>query len=427
MIELSKNADDILRHQQTIRDKCLHPSGTFIEFKKEEIEQSIPDLFEKQVGKYPDRLAVKSKDDELTYAGLNAAANRVAWAILAQRGPGEEPIALLFQQGASAIAAILGVLKAGKFYVPLDPSYPPARINHVLRDSQSCLIVSDSRNLSLARELTRNERQLMNIDELDPSLGDDRDPGLSISPDDPAMIIYTSGSTDEAKGVVHSHRGTLHDIMAFTNDVCVGTRDKLTLLHSVSFSAGIRNTFSALLNGAALFPFDVKEEGLTELASWLVHEEITIYHSTPTVFRHLVQSLADDEGFPNVRLVRLSGEPVTKEDVELYRRCMSQECILQNGLASTEAHSISHYFIDKATPITENMVPVGYPVEDMKILLLDHAGREVGFNQIGKRKPQQFGGLFVWVVLWLQQVTQQLLMQGQQLFEIVSPANNRIP
>ncbi|MCH8282861.1 MAG: AMP-binding protein, partial [Chloroflexi bacterium] len=121
MSGLSRHAVDIPPKQQAIRDKCFHSTGTFIEFKKEETEQSIPDRFEKQVGKYPERLAVKSKDDELTYAALNAAANRVAWAILSEHGESQEPVALLLDQGVPAIVAILGVLKAGKTYVPLDP------------------------------------------------------------------------------------------------------------------------------------------------------------------------------------------------------------------------------------------------------------------------------------------------------------------
>ena len=123
MTNLSGNIADATR-QQSIRAKCFHPTGKFIEFKKEEIEQSIPDRFEQMVRMYPDRLAVKARSHQLTYDELNKAANRVAHGILAQRREGNEPIVLLFQHDAPVITAILGVLKAGKIYVPLDPSYP---------------------------------------------------------------------------------------------------------------------------------------------------------------------------------------------------------------------------------------------------------------------------------------------------------------
>ena len=129
----------------------LGTAAPFEPLTHEMLEQSIPARFEQQVEKYPDRLAVKSRSDTLTYAALNHAANRVAHAILAQRGPGAEPIALLLEQGAPLIAAILGVLKAGKMYVPLDPSFPQAQLTYMLDDSQAALIVTNGKHLSLAK------------------------------------------------------------------------------------------------------------------------------------------------------------------------------------------------------------------------------------------------------------------------------------
>src|SRR5262245_61719201 len=114
--------------QEAIRAKCLHPDGGFIEFTKEETEQSIAGRFEKIERKFPDRLAVKAGDRSLSYEALNQAANRVARAILAKCGQGNEPIALLFEHGIDAIVAILGTLKAGKFYFALDPLFPAERI-----------------------------------------------------------------------------------------------------------------------------------------------------------------------------------------------------------------------------------------------------------------------------------------------------------
>ena len=102
--------------QRRIRDRCYHPTGTFIEFEKDEIEQSIPDRFEQQVCKYPNRLAVKSRSYELTYDELNRTANRLARTILAECGEEQEQIALLLDHDLPIMVAILGVLKAGKVY-----------------------------------------------------------------------------------------------------------------------------------------------------------------------------------------------------------------------------------------------------------------------------------------------------------------------
>ena len=374
MSDLTRHFVALPPEQQAIRDKCFHPTGTFIEFKKEEIEQSIPDRFEKQVGKYPDRLAVKSKEEELTYAGLNAAANRVAWAILAQRGPGEEPIVLLIEQGASELAAILGISKAGKIYVPLVPTYPLARLNYLLEDSQSGLIVTNNQNVTLAEELAQNGCRLLNIDELDFGFST-ANPGLSISPDRLAYIQYTSGSTGQPKGATQNHRNLLHDMMNYTNAIHICPEDRMSLLSSGTGQA-IKNIFGALLNGAALLPFNLKEEGSSRLVHWLIQEEITVCRIAAMAFRNFVSILTAEEEFPKLRLIRLASETVSKRDVELYKKHFSSACILVNGLSSGETITIRKYFIDKHTEITAKTVPVGYPVADQEVFLLDGDGRD---------------------------------------------------
>ena len=330
--------------QQAIQAKCFHPSGTFVEFKKEEIEQSIPDRFEQQVAKYPDRIAVKTRSHELTYDELNKAANRVAQAILAQRGEGEEPIALLFEQGAQLITTILGVLKAGKFYVPLDPSHPQARITSMLENLQAGLIITNDKNLCLAKEMAQNRIKAITLDELD-SCATTENIGLTISPDSQAVIIYTSGSTGEPKGVIQNHRNVLHMIMRYTNALHICGLDRLSLLYSPSVSGALRVISLALLNGAGIFPFDVKEEGLGNLPNWMIQERITMYRSVATLFRHFVDTLTGEEEFPHLRLICVGGEPIYGRDVDLYKKHFSPDCLFVHGYACSETGMILLNFI----------------------------------------------------------------------------------
>ena len=115
---------NLLPQQLSILGRCFHPTGTYIEFAWEEVEQPVSTRFENQVRLYPNNLAVKTTRREITYGQLNHDANRLAHAILGQPGIGDGPVALLFEQGIQAISAILGVLKAGRAFVPLDPSFP---------------------------------------------------------------------------------------------------------------------------------------------------------------------------------------------------------------------------------------------------------------------------------------------------------------
>ncbi len=194
--------------QQRIRDKCYHPTDTFVPFPKEAIEQSIPARFEQIERQCPDRLAVKARDRALTYRELNQSANRVAQAILAERGEEREPVALLLEQGIAPIVAILGILKAGKFYVPLDPLHPQARTQYVLSDSQARLTVTHTAQLARAREIADSQIAVLNIDDLPPHLPTDN-PAVAIAPDTLAYLMYTSGSTGRPKGVMETHRNVL--------------------------------------------------------------------------------------------------------------------------------------------------------------------------------------------------------------------------
>jgi len=355
----------------------------FVAFTKTAINQAISERFEQQVQKYPDRLAVKSKRGALTYDGLNRRANRVAQAILARRGTGEEPIALLLEQDIPTIVTILGVLKAGKFYVPLDVSHPPARLSALLDNAQPSLIISNNDNLPFAMNVVQESRRILNIDDLDSNLPD-RNPEIFISPDTLAYLFYTSGSTGRPKGVVQNHRNVLHQIVTFTNSLKLCADDHFTLLHSHAFSASRLDIFGALLNGAALFPFSVAEEGTVDLSRWLHKEKITVFHWVPTGFRHFVDSLSGTEQFPEIRLLVLGSESVSPRDVELYKKHFTPGCVLVNRFGTTETGNIRWYFIDHSTRTTGGGVPVGYAIEEIEVLLLDGAGKEVGYNEVGE-------------------------------------------
>jgi amino acid adenylation domain-containing protein len=383
MRDRSELLSNLPLEQQAIQAKCVHPTGTFVEFREEEIEQSIPDRFEQQVAKYPDRLAVMIEQGALTYHELNQAANRVARTILAQVGPGQEPVGLLFENGAHAISAIIGVLKAGKFCVPLDPAFPHDRIAAILEDSGTNLLVTNSQNLHLASDLTRGRLHLLDVGMID---ADRSDANLRsrVSPDDLACIFYTSGSTGQPKGVAHTHRCLLHLTMIDTNSLHITPDDRLTLLHSLSVHSCIHHLLASLLNGAALLPFDPRLGGGEPLARWLMQEQVTMYHSVPLVFRRMATMLMGQEAFPALRTITLSGAPMTRNDVELYKRHFPATCILLHMMGTTETGWARRYFIDKTTQIAGDAVPIGYPVQGTEVMLLDEDNCAAGFGQVGE-------------------------------------------
>jgi amino acid adenylation domain-containing protein len=382
MGEFQHELTNIPEKQLRIQAKCQHPFGNFEEFKKDDLKKSIPELFESQVRKHPQRLAIKTKSQELTYGELNKASNRIAHGILTHRDEGEEPIALLLEQGAMAIAAILGVLKTGKIYVPVDPLLPRRRIQYILNDSRASLIVTNKNNLPLAIEFAGDGLQILNIDEM-PSGLSSNDVGLSILPHNLAYIIYTSGSTGQPKGIVENCRNLLHETMVFINDYHICSDDRLSLLFSFCFYVSVKSIFPALLSGAALFILDIKKEGVRDLVNWLIQNEITV-SSAGLLLRECESDLTGPEQFPNLRLASMGGDTVYKRDVELYKKYLSPNTIMVVRYASTESETITRYFIDTKTQIRSNVVPVGYALPNKKIMILNEDGEEVGVNQTGE-------------------------------------------
>ena len=370
---MAKRSDD------HVRAKCFHPSGTFVEFARDEIEQSITERFEKIVRRFPDRIAVESRRHRLTYGDLNRAANRTAHAVLAACGADSGSVAVLMEHDAPVISAILGALKAGKFYVPLDPALPHARSQFILDDSQAQSIITSTKHLPLAKSLVKSPSGLLNIDDIESF--SDGDPLFYARPDDLCWVIYTSGSTGRPKGVMQTHRNVLHFMMNYTNGLHICSEDRLSLLYSFSVNGGAHDIFAALLNGAALGPYDLKADGFTGVRQWLTDKKITIYHSVPTVFRQFAESLTGREDFSEIRIVRLGGEPVYRRDVNLFKKHFANDCILVNRLGSSETGSLRMFFLGKDTEVRNNLVPVGYAVADNDVLLLDDSGAQVAGDE----------------------------------------------
>jgi amino acid adenylation domain-containing protein len=362
---------------------ALRPRAGFVPFELAEIEQSIPERFEKQVKAHHDRIAVRTKRFSLSYSALNQWANRVAHALIAACGTQSLPIALLLEKDAPHVAAILGVLKAGKFYVPLAPAYPLARNQTILDDAQAPLIVTDSANLEVARTLGGDSLPILNLDTL-PGTLDDSNPRLALPPDAYAYILYTSGSTGRPKGIVEIHRNVLHNIMNFTNDHYISCHDRIIGLSSFAFSGCLKDFFGSLLNGAALFPLELEQVGLHGLTERLLDEKISIFSSVSTTFRHFASTLTGRESFPALRVIRIGSEEVTRKDVELFKASFSPDCVLVNGYGATETGTVRVYMIDRETRTIGNSVPIGYPVEGMEVMILDDTGKRLGFDQVGE-------------------------------------------
>jgi amino acid adenylation domain-containing protein len=369
--------------QQAIRARCFHPSGRFVEFPLEDLALSIPARFEKIAAQYPDRAAVRVSDQTLTYRNLNQAANRLAHSIIAQRGKTEETIALLVEHELSLFVGILGVLKAGKICLVLDPSFPKDRSAFLLQDSGASLLIADSENLSLAERSASQNCDVVNIEQLSwASLSDD--PGLHVPSQSVAFLIYTSGSTGRPKGVVQTHANLLHDSLLYCNGLHICADDRLALLYSCSVSQGMKITFAALLNGATLCPFDIRERGVTQISDWLIRQQVTVFFSVPVLFHQFAGTLAGQEFFPHLRIIQLGSDLVTPRELDEYQRHFSAHAILVIRFGTTETGTVRRMYFDATSSLKEAQNAVGYAVERAEVCLIDDTGAALPIGAVGE-------------------------------------------
>lgn len=337
-----------------------------------EIEQPLHARFAEQVARFPDRPAIRTARHSWTYAELSGHVDAMATALLRRSGAEKGRVALLFDHGAPMCAAVLAALRAGKAYVPLDPGYPRQRLEAMLQDSGAEAVLAERAQAGLAEQLTGGAIPVVIAEDAGGRAA--RFP--AVEPSDLAYILYTSGSTGRPKGVVQNQRNVLHFIRAYTNNLLLSPADRLTLLSSYSFDAAVMATYGALLNGACLFPRSVREGGFRDLGRWVRDSQISVYHSTPTVYRHFLAASAAGERFETVWRVVLGGEPVVRRDAEAFKTFFPRGAVMVNGLGPTESTVTLQHFVDHDTELEGHAVPVGRPVCDTSVVLVDDAGRE---------------------------------------------------
>ncbi|MEZ5563400.1 MAG: amino acid adenylation domain-containing protein [Gammaproteobacteria bacterium] len=319
---------------------------------------------------------------EWSYAALDQRARAVAAALL-QRGVTRGAcVGLWFNQGAGQIAALLGVLQAGAAYVPLDPLAPAARLEAVVRDAGLRVVVSDRQALdSPAGTWPRQSGlELILLDELAaaPDLSTTLPAG---SPDDPAYLLYTSGTTGTPKRVAQTQRGVLHYVQSWAANLGLTPADRLSLVSTYGYDAAVQDIFGALLSGAAVHPLDIRRLDRETLLDRIAAAGLSVLHATPTVYRHLFGShVACRQDLSRVRLIVLGGEAARRADFELFKARFRRGARFVNGYGLTEATAVLQGFSDHDTQPYGNVLSLGWPVGDQRVLLLDAQGQPAGVS-----------------------------------------------
>ncbi|MGV0719031.1 AMP-binding protein, partial [Mycolicibacterium sp. XJ662] len=245
---------------------------------------SIPESFGEQVSRFPDAVAVRAGAGSMTYRELDEAANRLA-RLLIGRGvvPGQR-VALLFPRSAEAIVAILGVLKTGAAYVPIDPAVPDARLKFVLDDAAPVAAVT---NVELAGRLAGRQLMVIDVGDLDESAPDEQGSIAlpAVQPDDVAYLIYTSGTTGTPKGVAIPHGNVIRLLDAIQPRLPLSPEMVFSQCHSLAFDFSVWEIWGALLRGGRVVVVPESVAGSPkDFAALMLAERVSVLSQTPSAF-----------------------------------------------------------------------------------------------------------------------------------------------
>lgn len=342
-------------------------------------DKTIVQLFGAQVERTPAHIAVEFQNESVTYRELDQRANQLAnW--LRARGikPGV-PVGIYLEHSVETVVAILGVLKAGGFYVPFDTAHPRARLDFMLADTATPLVLTQER---LREKLSGSEVEIISIDADWPTIADENaaPPKNEATPDDLAYVIYTSGSTGEPKGVELRHRNLVNYIW-WAKDQYIGDETvAFALYSSLAFDLTVTSIYAPLITGNRILIYR-EDGGSSAIEEILKDNNVGVLKLTPS---HLAFVKSRDNSQSRIRRLIVGGEQFETELASAVLRSFAGKVAIINEYGPTEATvgCMIHRF-DPARD-TQAVVPVGKPAANAQIYVLDDDLKPVAENVLGE-------------------------------------------
>ncbi|WP_443726265.1 non-ribosomal peptide synthetase [Rhizobium mongolense] len=339
-------------------------------------------LFEAQVRRAPEAVAVVHENEELSYGELNADANRLAHHLIGLGVRPDQPVAICLERSPAMVVGLLAILKAGGAYLPLDPAYPSARLRQVVDDAAPHLLLCDAAGRAALGPEALVDLTVVDLETATPAWAElpasNPDPrALGLSPRHLAYIIYTSGSTGTPKGVMVEHASVLNVLHAFLDVSGLTAQDSLLAITTISFDiAGLELYLPLAVGANVVLAHGSNAVGLEQHLS---HQKITVMQATPASWRMLFD--AGWEGAPDLRAL-CGGEALP---ADLASNLGGRVKSLRNLYGPTETTIWSTTFLaDTGIEAPCRNVPIGRPISNTRVYLLDAHGQPVPYGAVGE-------------------------------------------
>ncbi|MEL6866992.1 MAG: amino acid adenylation domain-containing protein, partial [Bacteroidota bacterium] len=335
--------------------------------------QNIVQLFSQQVAQSPSAIAIQLEEEKLTYRELENRSNQLAHYLKAKGVRSNTLVALCMDRSLEMIIAIFGILKAGGAYVPIDPNYPQDRIDYILAETQTEILLTDQ----ITPPKEEHQLALIQLPSVSNEIASLSTSALkeTISPDQAAYVIYTSGSTGRPKGVLVEHSQVVRLLFNDEPLFDFGPEDCWTFFHSYCFDFSVWELFGPLLSGgrALLLPIEIsKDQAL--LAKHLAAEKVTVLNQTPGAFYVLQEYLSHQQEPLALRYVIFGGDALDPSRLQAFHQ-QYPNCKLINMYGITETTVHVTYKALNEEDLGQSTSNIGRPIPTMSCYILDQHGQ----------------------------------------------------
>ncbi|TRX31184.1 amino acid adenylation domain-containing protein, partial [Flavobacterium sp. ZT3R18] len=332
---------------------------------------TLVDLIEAQVANNPEGIALAYEGEKMTYAALNAKANQVAHYLHSIDVTTESIVGLCMERSFEMVIGILGIMKSGGAYVPIDPHYPSERIDYIVKDTKAEVVLVNAGSINKVNFL--EDIAILNLDEHDTVLANQSKANLNlaISVSNAAYVIYTSGSTGNPKGVVNEQRGLVNRLLWAKEYYNLTANDVLIQKTTFCFDVSVWEFFLSLITGCKLvIPRAEGHKDSDYLTELIAKQQVTMIHFVPSMLSAFLLDL-NISRCTSLKNVVCSGEALKISQVEDFQKVLP-EVILSNLYGPTEAAIDVTSWIVPFNSVDLKRVPIGVPVANTQIYILDN-------------------------------------------------------
>ena len=347
-------------------------------------------LFEDQVERTPDALALILDEQGITYSQLNKRANQLAHRLRALGVGPEVIVGLLVERSLEAIVGLLAILKAGGAYLPLDPANPRRRLAFMLEDTRASVRSPKRAPVLLTQErlvadLPAQNLQLIRLDADWETIArqSDQNPPSRATPDNLAYVIYTSGSTGRPKGVLISHGSIANHCRDIQQHFGLNANDRVLQFPSFSFDQSLEQILTTLITGATLILRGPEVWPPAEFSRVISNFGLTVINIPPAYWHQWVQGCQVDKAIPALRLVIIGGDVMPSSSLHLWRQTPMRDARLLNAYGPTET-TITALTFAVPSQFDRNTIPIGHPPANRTIYILDNQANPVPIGVPGE-------------------------------------------